>query len=552
MNLGRAVRESETPPGRIVTIAFLSEHLPASFLSEQAAQSLHAETGASVALLRLGRSEGAPATDGNRLPELIVNGSLHLPEQIPQTPDGFHLIKWALNGDLHPSEWIAALVEQLHRRFHYVLIEAVADKMLSPTLFEFLLHSDLGYLFLQPTTEDVYRLDLLMRELHPHFDNYNGQIKPVLCLADGETVAGYDDLIREVASPVQVFIRNCPKLAGPEHSITELIPGRTFRADVRRLAREIGNCLVGLALSSGGAKGLAHIGVIQVLEENRIEVDVVAGSSMGAYVGSIWSCGYDGPKLEALARELEPRRAMWSLLDPAFPPRQGFLRGLAMKKRLMKSIGNIRFAELLRPLRVVATNLETLERMVFSSGEVATAVHASAAVPGICVPITIDGETYVDGGIVDPLPVDVLREMGVDRIIAVNAIPTSDRIRYCLQAERELARLSEKRARNLVRKLIPVDEHLNYFARGNILEILMRSIHGAQIRMAESLSRRADVVLYPEICEDRWFDFRNPGKFIGPGRKIAERHLAEIKALVDRKADFHEHEPTLNRVAAIA
>ncbi len=82
--------------------------------------------------------------------------------------------------------------------------------------------------------------------------------------------------------------------------------------------------------------------------------------------------------------------------------------------------------------------------MVFSSGEVADAVHASIAVPGICVPVKIDGETYVDGGIVDPLPVDVLREMGISRIIAVNAIPTPDRIRYCRQAERELAQLSPK------------------------------------------------------------------------------------------------------------
>jgi len=74
-------------------------------------------------------------------------------------------------------------------------------------------------------------------------------------------------------------------------------------------------------------------------------------------------------------------------------------------------------------------------------------VHASIAVPGICVPVTIDGETYIDGGIVDPLPVDVLREMGVARVIAVNTIPTPDRIRYCLQAERELARRLRESAR---------------------------------------------------------------------------------------------------------
>jgi NTE family protein len=216
------------------------------------------------------------------------------------------------------------------------------------------------------------------------------------------------------------------------------------------------------------------------------------------------------------------------------------VRGVAVKKRLMRSIGDIHFAELRRPLRVLATNLETLERVTFSSGEVATAVHASSAVPGICVPVVIDGETYIDGGIVDPLPVDVLREMGVSRIIAVNAIPTSDRISYCLQAERELAQLPRKRAREVIRKWIPLGQHLNYFARGNILEILMRSIHGAQIRMAESLGRQADIVLRPQVCDDRWLDFRDPGRFIQPGRQIAERYLAEIKALVARKTVQNE------------
>src|SRR2546429_5750007 len=119
---------------------------------------------------------------------------------------------------------------------------------------------------------------------------------------------------------------------------------------------------------------------------------------------------------------------------PGLPPRQGFLRGHRLRQRLMRSIGNARFGDLLRPMRIVAGNLATLERMVFSAGEVASAVHASIAVPGICVPLTIDGETYIDGGIVDPFPVEVLRKMGVARVIAGDAIPTPERIRYAIEA----------------------------------------------------------------------------------------------------------------------
>jgi NTE family protein len=317
------------------------------------------------------------------------------------------------------------------------------------------------------------------------------------------------------------------------------------------LAREIGGRLLGLALSSGAAKGFAHIGVIQVLEENGIEVDVVAGASMGAYVGSIWAYGCDGPELERIAREMENRWALLSLIDPVFPPRQGFLRGYAVKKRLMRSIGRVHFSELVRPLRVVAANLATLERVVFSSGEVAEAVHASVAVPGICVPIRIGGETYIDGGIVDPLPVDVLHEMGVSRVIAVDVIPTPDRIRMGLELERDLAQRADNRLRRFFHKAVPLNQQLNYFAPGNLFEILMRSIQGAQIRVAEASCQMADVVLRPDICSDRWGDCAKPAKFIALGREVALRHLAEIKELVARKEVCYERECASESLATI-
>ena len=534
MNVVRAIRELETPHGRTVTLAFLSRQLSANSLSEQLAQCLHGETGAPVALVRL-VGETRPGGNGRPVVNLTLDVDVQLsPGSLPAT-DGFSLFHLTVTEDLHRPGWTDALLEQLHRRFHYVLIEAVAEELPAPALFEFLRHSNRAYLFVRALNEDVYHMDLLVRELHPQGTGEEVELKPVLCLGSDELVDGYDALIQRVVGPIEAFIRGCPKYPDPDAR-----PTGSYHADLRRLAREIGGRLLGLALSSGAAKGLSQIGVIQVLEENGIEVDVVAGSSMGAYIGAIWNSGKNGVQLEAIAREMESHWAFWSLIDPAFPPRQGFVRGFAVKRRLMRSIGHVRFAELQRPLRVLAANLETLERTVFASGEVASAVHASIAVPGICVPVKLNGESYVDGGIVDPLPVDVLREMGVSRIIAVNAIPTSDRIRYCLQAEHELAQLSPRRAREVIRKWLPLETNLNYFARGNILEILMRSIHGAQIQIAESLGRQADIVLRPQICDDSWLDFRDPGRFIRAGRQIAERYLDEIKALVARKAVKHD------------
>jgi len=274
---------------------------------------------------------------------------------------------------------------------------------------------------------------------------------------------------------------------------------------------------------------LSHIGVIQILEENGIEVDVVSGSSMGAYVGAVWAAGHNGAVCEKVARELECRWGLCYLVDPVLPPRQGFVRTRRVIKRLRRSIGSAQFSEMRRPLRIVATRLDTTERVVFSSGEVATAVEASIAIPGICVPVNIDGITYIDGGIADPLPVDVLNEMGIEKIIAVNTIPTPEHLRHCVDVEREL-RTQGPRSFSIRQSL---NRRLNLFARGNVFDILLRANHGSQTRVAEAAGRDADVVLQPWAFDARWHDFTHPSRYIALGRKVAEDHLAEIKALVN-------------------
>jgi NTE family protein len=555
-------------PRQIVTLAFLSKQLPAATISEQVARSLCSETDGNVVLVRFTTQEGSLVTTrpGLPAPEFFLNGEFHMPSRVNKTIGGFYSVTLGIKDAEPPSPaGIASLVSHLSRHFRHVLIETLASDQPIPWLIDLLVQSDIGYLFLPPTSEAVSHLDTVIREVCSVNDlasrrnceiisaargdarSTTVQLKPIGCVPVGGPTRGFDLLAPSMPCPLHLFVRDCQIDARPD-----LPPTAPFNADIRRLAREIAGRLVGLALSSGAAKGFAHIGVIQVLEENGIDVDVVAGASMGAYVGSIWAHGSEGPELERIAREMEGRWALWTLIDPVFPPRQGFLRGYAVKKRLMRSIGDSHFSEMVRPLRVVAGNLATLERVVFSSGEVAEAVHASVAVPGICVPITIGHETYIDGGIVDPLPVDVLREMGVSRVIAVDVIPTPDRIRMGLQLERELAQNNVGRLRKFFHKTLPLNQQLNYFAPGNLFEILMRSIQAAQIRVAEASCQMADVVLRPDIGSDRWGDCAKPGRFIALGREIALRHLAEIKELVARKEPgSYEREFTAESVAAI-
>jgi NTE family protein len=228
--------------------------------------------------------------------------------------------------------------------------------------------------------------------------------------------------------------------------------------------------------------------------------------------------------LEKTAREVEGRWGLLRLVDPVVPPRRGFIRTRRVTARLRRTIGDAHFPDLIRPLRVLATRLDTLERVVFSTGEVASAVDASIAIPGVCVPVTLDGETYIDGGIADPLPVDVLMEMGIERIIAVNVIPTPEKIRYWLDCQRE-PNGREQLPSGFGRFL---HKHFDYGAHGNILDTMMCAINGAQTRVAEAAAREADLVLRPLAGDAVWHDFTRPQKYIALGRATAEAQLADL------------------------
>jgi NTE family protein len=187
--------------------------------------------------------------------------------------------------------------------------------------------------------------------------------------------------------------------------------------------------------------------------------------------------------------------------------------------------------------------------VVFQTGEVAAAVHASSAIPGACVPVALNGETYIDGGIADPLPVDVLEEMGIEKIIAVNTIPTPEYLRAYEALERE-------RQARLGRRASPlrsfVNRYLNYFAPGNVLDTILRSFTGAQMQVAEHSCLFADLVLRPLCLDGRWHDFRRPGKYIAIGRREAELHLEEIKSLVHEKEPIHESPAAQNSLVTPA
>lgn len=172
---------------------------------------------------------------------------------------------------------------------------------------------------------------------------------------------------------------------------------------------------IALVLGGGGTRGFAHIGVIKYLETQGIVPDIIVGTSAGAVVGSLYAYGYNGFEIQKLAIQMEEQ----SVIDWSWPDR-GIFKGDALQKFINTAVKQSPIEKLKRPFAAVATDLSSGEVMVFRTGNTGQAVRASSAVPGVFQPVTIAGRSYVDGGLVRPVPVSEARALGADFVIAVD------------------------------------------------------------------------------------------------------------------------------------
>ena len=247
---------------------------------------------------------------------------------------------------------------------------------------------------------------------------------------------------------------------------------------------------IGLALGGGAARGFAHIGVIQVLEEAGIRPDLVAGTSAGSLVAALWASGLDGPALGKLAQGMEES----ALADWAFPGR-GLLRGEALARYVRLHTGGQLIERMPRPLGIVATDLNSGQPILFQRGDAGEAVRASSAVPALFQPVRIGAREYVDGGLVSPVPVSQVRRMGAELVIAVD-----------------------------------IGEAPEGQATGDPLRMLLQtfSIMGRSISRLEL--RGADVVLRPALNDVAGTDFGARMRAVEAGRVAARRALPALRA----------------------
>lgn len=221
--------------------------------------------------------------------------------------------------------------------------------------------------------------------------------------------AGRRELVRGIASALALgAIAGCTT---PPESPAPARAGTPAPVAAKRPPR------VGLALGGGAARGFAHIGVIQVLEEAGVRPDMVVGTSAGSLVAAIYASGRNGAQLQQIALEMEEATLTdWTL--PFFG--RGVLRGEALARYVNQQVRGLTIEAMPLPLGVVATDLQSGEGILFRVGDAGMAVRASSAVPSVFQPVRIGGHEYVDGGLVAPVPVRYARQMGAELVIAVD------------------------------------------------------------------------------------------------------------------------------------
>lgn len=272
----------------------------------------------------------------------------------------------------------------------------------------------------------------------------------------------------------------------------------TDRLDFKKLKKQEKRPIVALVLGSGGARGYAHIGVIQVLEQHGIHPDFIVGTSAGSIVGSIYASGKTANELRDIALNMKANDVRDVKIDL-----KGFFDGKKVENYVNEQVNNTPLEKLKTPMYVVATQLKEGKKVVFNYGNTGQAVRASVSIPSMFVPTKIGEDEYVDGGLVSPVPVKVAHDLGADIIIAVDILAQ------------------------------PIHTETS-----NVWGLFNQNINIMQNHLAREELQYADVIIQPELKEKAHiFDVKNREITIQAGRDAAQKQLTAIFTAIAQKND---------------
>jgi len=266
---------------------------------------------------------------------------------------------------------------------------------------------------------------------------------------------------------------------------------------------------IGLALGGGAARGLAHIGVLEILEREKIPIDMIAGTSAGAAIGALFAQGKNTSELKELVRKWDWKQRA-QMLDLSLP-KSGFIAGRKIKQLLKSIIGDVKFSDLKLPFACVATDINTGEEIVINQGSVLEAVRASISIPIIFTVVKRNGRYLVDGGLVNPVPVSVLKNMGADFIIAVNVMPRLNKQLEPVYLETPAA--GEKSATK----------------EPNIFSIILKMFSIINGQVVGTSLNGADVIIEPRLVNINLGDFSHTDECILQGGLSTIDAVIEIK-----------------------
>jgi len=310
------------------------------------------------------------------------------------------------------------------------------------------------------------------------------------------------------------------------------------------MTEKLDSVKIGLALASGGARGSAHAGVLNVLDAEGISISAVTGSSIGAMVGGVYAAGVPIERIEQEWLNTNLPKVMRTFL-PTFP-RAGLSSGGELRKYLHELLGDVQVDELQIPFAAMGCDIDTGEAVTLDHGSLVDAIRASASIPGIFNPVRWEGHLLVDGGLVEPLPVRVCRDFGVDIIIGVDIVPapyptTADRRRLwdrLGQGLKETATTQTWIPGSLTELLDDVFKEPTGEDKPlpGVYSIINQSvaIFQQEILRLKLTLWPADLIIHPDL--PRGLNYTRAAEGIRAGEEAMQRAIPELRALIEERA----------------
>jgi len=421
---------------------------------------------------------------------------------------------------------LLGILSWLVNDYHFIVLDL--PSLLDKNIFSILNQSDFIHLLSGPDEEELKKTYLLTQRLKDEFNFQEEKIKVVVNeykLSKITPVEQSQILDRKIFATL-------PKIepAMPDRLVLDH-PQSEYAKAVRRISRFVGESMVGLVLGVGVGYGFCHVGVLKVIEEEKIPIDIIVGSSIGALIASLWAIGRSSSEILEITKDFKEPKHIWGLIDLTIP-HLGFIKGNKLHNFLNKYLKGKTFYDTRLPLKIIASDVKRKEPRVLEQGLLVDAIMASCAMPGVFAPFKFKEELLFDGGVINPLPTEPLFKMGVKKIIAVNVTPSRQDIlnQYAKIKEGLKTNISEVIKK---RAWFDLGRYLRDAFKTNILDIIFSSVEILQSEVAQKEGLLADVVLHPDTSGLYWLELHKAAEFAKRGEMEARKNLDKIKQLIN-------------------